>query len=789
MTRTATDIRAARLDLAGTREFSTPGAGEARRAAIASATRNWLTDLYREAVGDRDGVALAAVGSLGRGSSGPLSDLDLVLVHDGRGFAGTDIGTMAERLWYPIWDSGLSLDHSVRSTAQCRSVARSDPAAAVGLLDITRVVGDPEVVSGVRATVAHDWRAGARTRLPAFVESVRARHHRHGDLSQQIEPDLKEALGGLRDVTVLHALTRAWLADHPHGPVEPALAQLLDVRDALHVVTGRGRDRLVRDEHDAVAALLGLPDPDELLTRVSTAARTIAWALESTMRRAGQSQRARTLRVGPRRPALAPLGYGFFAHDGEVVLGTPERARHDTTLPLRAAVIASRNRLSLAPRTLDNLTGAPEPPVPWPAEVRDLFTDLLGSGAGLAPVWEGLDQSRLIDRWLPEWTAVRCRPQRSPVHRHTVDRHLLETVERAGDLARAVARPDLLLLAALLHDIGKVAGSRDHSRTGADLAGPILDRWGVPATERQLVVVLVREHLTLIEVATRRDLADPTTVTTVCDLVGDDIETFELLRALTIADARAAGPAAWTDWRVSLLDTLTGLVRERLTGTAPPLPPPAPTPVVDEVGRAAALGGRPHARVAETLDGWTLTIHAPDRGGLFADTAGLLAAQGMTVRRARLATVDGIAVNQWFLESPGGDPPEAARIVAGMHRLAAGERSALAALHRPRGRTPAHPRDGARAFVLPSAGSGATVIEVRAPDRLGLLHDLGRALAEEGLSVRSAHVSTCAGQTLDTLYLTDRKGGELSPSVVARAVAALIGACDGDGDEGSAGGR
>lgn len=782
MTRTATDIRAARLDLAGTREFSTPGAGPVRRAAIATATRSWLTDLYREAVGDRDGIALAAVGSLGRGTSGPLSDLDLVLVHDGRGFAGTALEAMAERLWYPIWDSGLSLDHSVRSTAQCRSVARSDPAAAVGLLDLTRVVGDPEVVSGVRATVAQDWRAGARTRLPAFVESVRARHHRHGDLSQQIEPDLKEALGGIRDVTVLQALTRAWLADRPHGPVEPALEQLLDVRDALHVVTGRGRDRLVREEHDAVAALLGLPDADELLTRVSTASRTIAWALESTMRRAGQSHRARALRVGPRRPTLTPLGHGLFAHDGEVVLGSPERVQEEGCLPLRAAVVASRNRLPISPQTLANLGEVPGPGMPWPQEARDLLTDLLASGPGLATVWEGLDQVGLVERWLPEWAAIRCRPQRNPVHRHTVDRHLLETAERAVALSRDVARPDLLVLAALLHDIGKIAGSRDHSRTGADLVGPILDRWGVPAPDRDLVVHLVREHLTLIEVATRRDLADPATVTMVCELVDHDAETFELLRALTIADARAAGPAAWTDWRASLLDSLTGLVRERLTGQAPPAPPPAPVPVVDEIGRATALGGRPHVRVEATPDGWALTIHAPDRDGLFADTAGLLSAQGMSVRRARLATVEGIAVNEWFVESPGGDPPEEARIVAGMHRLATGERSALAALGRSRAHTPGIPRDGARAFVLPSVGSGATVVEVRAPDRPGLLHDIGRALAEEGMSVRSAHVSTVAGQTLDTIYLTDRAGAELSPPAVARAVSALIRAGDGDGD-------
>lgn len=790
MTRTGSDMRSARLDLAGTREFTLPGAGEARRAAIVEATRSWLTDLYREAVGEREGIALAAVGSLGRGWSGPLSDLDLVLVHDGRSIRPGDLTAMADRLWYPIWDSGLALDHSVRSSAECRAVARDDLSAAVGLLDLSLVVGDEELVAGVRSTVAHDWRSGARTRLPQFVETVRARHHRHGDLSQQVEPDLKEALGGLRDVTVLDALTRAWLTDRPHGAVGPALTRLLDVRDALHVVSGRGRDRLLREEHDAVSALLGLADPDDLLTQVSSSARTIAWALESTMRRASQSQRARTLRVGPRRPTMTPLGHGLFAHDGEAVLGSTRLVGVDASLPLRAAVVAARHRLPLAPQTLANLAACPDLPTPWDEQARDLLSDLLAAGPGLEAVWEGLDQVGVVERWLPEWTAVRCRPQHNPVHRHTVDRHLLETVARAAALARDVARPDLLLLAALLHDIGKIAGARDHSRTGADLADGVLRRWGLAEEDREVVVLLVREHLTLIEMATRRDLSDPATAAAVGDLVGQDAQTFELLRALTVADARAAGPAAWTDWRASLLDTLTGQVRARLTGVAPPVPPLAPAPRVDDEAIGDVVAGRPHVRVEPGPGGWTLTVHCRDRTGLFADTAGLLAAHGMTVRRARLATVDGIAVDEWFVESPGGDPPEPLRITAGLTRLEAGDRAALGSLARRR-RAPERSgtAGGARAFVLPSAGSGATVIEVRAQDRPGLLHDLGLVLAGEGLSVRSAHISTHAGQTLDTFYVTDRDGRELGPAAVARAVSAVIDGCDGDGDEGSAAGR
>ena len=156
-------------------------------------------------------------------------------------------------------------------------------------------------------------------------------------------------------MTVLGALAEAWLADRPHGGVDAAHGLLLDVRDAVHVVTGRGRDRLGREEHDAVAALLGHSDADDLLTAVSSAGRLIAYALDGTLRRAGQSQRARTLRVGPRRPQMTPLGHGLFASDGEVVLGSARLAEADATMPLRAGVVAARAGLPVAPATLDNL--------------------------------------------------------------------------------------------------------------------------------------------------------------------------------------------------------------------------------------------------------------------------------------------------------------------------------------------------------------------------------------------------------------------------------------------------
>ncbi|MFF8833638.1 [protein-PII] uridylyltransferase [Streptomyces sp. NPDC015131] len=631
--------------------------GPPRRAALARLTDTWLAALHTAAAPPR-GTALVAVGGYGRGELSPRSDLDLLLLHDGTAEPAA-VAALADRLWYPVWDQGLALDHSVRTPAEARKAAADDLKVQLGLLDARTVAGDAGLVTALRSTVLADWRNHAPRRLPELGELCRERAERHGELRFLLEPDLKEARGGLRDATALRAVAASWLADAPREGLAEARRTLLDTRDALHLVTGRATDRLALQEQDQVAGALGVLGPDALLRQVYEAAHTLTYASDVTWREVGRVLRARSARPrlramlagGRARPERAPLADGVVEMDGEAVLARTARPDRDPVLPLRAAAAAAQHGLPLSPHAVRRLATAAAPlPTPWPAAAREELVTLLGAGEPTVPVWEALESEGLVTRLLPDWERVHCRPQRNPVHTWTVDRHLVETAVRAAALTRRVGRPDLLLVAALLHDIGK-GWPGDHSVAGETIARDTAARIGFGRRDADVVATLVRHHLLLIDTATRRDLDDPATVEAVAATVGST-STLELLHALTEADALATGPAAWSSWRASLVADLVKRVAAVLAGDTPPAAPSAPGIEEERLAVEALRTGEAvlalrteqagHADSPEPAPepvGAELLIALPDRPGVLPAVAGVLALHRLTVRSADLRAV------------------------------------------------------------------------------------------------------------------------------------------------------
>lgn len=769
------------------------GGAEFCRAYTAEADA-WLAGLAdRAAEGSTRHLALLAVGGYGRGELCPYSDLDVVLVHDGR----RDVARVADAIWYPVWDEGVHLDHSVRRPSEVLSMAGNDLRVALGLLDGRLVWGDPRVAEPLLERTLGLWRSrlGA-TWLPALAEQMDERRDTQGDVAFLLEPDLKESHGGLRDANVLRAVAvyAPLLADYVDlASLDPATRLLTAVRVELHRSAGRELDRLLLQEQDHVADVLGYEDADALMAAVAEAGRTVAWVSEDAWRRRRfwqpePARRGRGLfrrRPAPTAPDGSPGAGGASARQrgpasgaevepgvaivgGEVALTTQAPVTTDSSLPLRLAAVAAERDLPIARGALHRLADKMAPlPDPWPLEARQALVRVLAAGRPAVDALEALDQEGLMVRLLPEWAAVRNKPQRNAYHRFTVDRHLLEAAANAAELADRVDRPDLLLVGTLLHDIGK-GYPGDHTTVGIELVGTIARRMGFPPADVATLVAMCRHHLLLPDTATRRDLDDPTTVETVAQAVGDR-RTLALLAALTEADSLATGPSAWGSWKAGLVADLTERVARRLDGG----PTPATTQAsgiawVTDVHRRMMEEVRAASRPVVLLDPPRVVVAAPDRRGLLASVAGTLALHGLDVRSADATGEDGVAVEVFTVEVGRGSWPDSARLREDLEavladRLALGDRLAAkardyAGRRRPQAARPTEPR--VRADNEASATS--TVVEVRAPDELGLLHRVTQALFDCDLDVVSARASTLGDAVVDAFYVRDAQGAKVT---------------------------
>jgi len=719
-----------------------------------------IQSLYLDALSrtdvDPESIALAAVGGYGRGELSPGSDIDLLILHSGD-IPADSLSEFVNAILYPLWDSSRSVDHSVRTRSETSSSASADIKVAMGLLDIRHVAGNISLVESVARDTKESWIKNFNKYRQAVHRSIQEREEISGELAYLLEPDLKEARGGLRDINTLRAIAKSQVVPVALDRVAAADALLTNVRDSLHTVSGRGRDQLLLTEQDAVAADLGFADADVLMFEVAKAARSVDYVMALTWHRIEH----REGRSFFSRPKAHAVGKGLEEIENELTLVSGFDIASDPGLGLRAAAMSAQRGIPLSIEACiaiaENFTDLPDP---WPRQSREDLVALIGAGAEMIQVFEALDQEGIIGRWIPEWEHVRFLPQRNVLHRHTVDRHMLETAVKAAALTRQVRRPDLLLIAALFHDIGKGFLNKDHSDYGAELMVPLAKRLGFPESDVRTLELLVKQHLLLSAIATRRDLDDPATIASVLAVI-PDLDTLQLLHALSIADGEATGKTAWSAWKATLVQDLVYRCTQAMQGVAP-----AKALELSEAQLNKVRSGELSVEIRGREEGFEIEIVSPDRMGLLSVVAGVLSISRMDLRSARTRTVEDVAVMRWLVALDVHAPqPGEDQLLALLQKALDGDLDINAKIEeriRNFRRFPGIPVPPPVVSATNDIATDATILEVRMHDQPGVLYSVTKIISRFGVDIRAAIVATLGAEAFDTLYITDPQGGALS---------------------------
>jgi [protein-PII] uridylyltransferase len=461
------------------------------------------------------------------------------------------------------------------------------------------------------------------------------------------------------------------------------------------------------------------------------------------------------------------LAEGVVDSGSEITLARNADLFSDPGLLLRVAGASAAFQKPIAPVVLESAIATR---APWNREMRESFVSLLGAGPGLLSTWEALDQHGIIEAWFPEWVRLRSAPQFNALHEYTVDRHLIECVLQSQAFVRKVDRPDLLLVAALLHDIGKCQKG-DHSEIGAHMTRVIAPRIGFDLEDTEVLERLVLHHLLLPDIATKRDLDDPDVISGVADAVKDS-RTLELLLALSVSDSRATGPSLRSKWRESLLNDLARRVGAHLAGE-------------DHIASGAVMT-KAQAKAAEHKGlflettreelGYRVTVGAPDQIGLVATVAGVLAMNRLAVRAAKVSTMGERAISEWFVRPLFGEPPAQEVLHTDLTRTLAGTfdlKSAMSGRAQSAASRKQVDSSATAQVRIYRVSESQVVLEVRAHDAPALLYRVASCIAREGIAVTGAKISTLGVDTVDAFFIKRADGGELDISATESLVSVL----------------
>ena len=734
--------------------------------ALSDVTDAWLTEIFNAATAGekkRDDIVLIAVGGYGRRELAPHSDLDILLVHK----SVKNIGDIASKMWYPIWDAGIKLGHAVRTPKETIQLCSTDLDTATALVTARVIAGNQKLGDELISEASSSWKKNGRQWLVQLHRRIIERYAKDGEVAFLLEPNLKEGLGGLRDIHALQWAVDAGLelSSDDRRQLTRCNDILLRVRVALHRHVGRANEILRLEDQAPVAPMAGYATDDQLMAAIAEVGREVAWIADEAW--------AQLDPPADRSPIAQPLAPGVHLLDGEIHLDDAVNVADDPTLLLRVATAAARLGARIDRASLNRLgESSPQWPDPWPAGASDDLVALLLEGEAAIPVLESLDQRNLLVRVLPEWASVRSKPQRNAFHRYTVDRHLWQTVANAAELVHRVVRPDLLVLAALFHDLGK-GYPGDHTEVGIELFAEIGTRMGMSESDQRIISLLIEHHLLLADTATRRDLSDDATITMVAGHLQSTV-VLDLLHALTQADSLATGPSAWSDWKAELVALLVERARHVLGG-----------------GDMTEVMWRlfPDASVLELMATGEIeirtqpdrvTVVSPDKPGTFSRVAGVLSLYNMDVLGAEAHSDEqGMAASEFRVSSQHGDidwePIENNLRLALSGRLALDSRLAdRAANARPRRATSALAPAAPTVRFDDSASSNATFLEVRAPDMVGVLHRITKAIADCGLDIRHARVLTLGNEVVDSFYVREPNGGRINDEAYKNEISRAI---------------
>ncbi len=780
--------------------------------------------------------ALVALGGYGRRELFPYSDVDLMILHSGQ-VREKALEEMAQAVFYPLWDEGFEVGHAVRTVDECLNDAEKDFFLSTALLSARLVAGSGILFHRLTSDFSARLIEGRRR---DFVEEIKhnrdLRHKKFGGNAFLLEPHIKEGPGGLRDIhsmlwtarvmfgfSGMDDMVRAGLFNVEEAErFHQAWEELIQVRNRLHFASGRKNDQLYFEYQTAIAADSGFRDRGGRL------------AVEQFMREVYRALKT-----------IAATAGAFFEHVDDV-FGKPEAAGRTRRIEEGIEEAAGRLRIT-DPSLLENkpqiglrlFLHACRMRTPVHHQSRRLirnrlelirenhgrkrlttpFIDIVASGD--REIMEQMLDTGLIAAMIPEFERLDALAQHDVYHLYTVDRHLMACVGELGRLREDEAaifstlrNPALLFLAGLLHDIGKASG-RDHSAAGGEMAGRIGRRLNLSDTECDTLAFLIRNHLFLSHMAQSRDLDDSQFIRDCADRIRDQ-DRLNMLYLLSIADARATGPAAWNEWKAALLLDLYLRITHTLDVKEPSGPDLAgaaewmreklkrmgaaadgfdlgvlpqsylldfsPATIAEHVNRSRELAEKEVVLIPEDKGShWSVTVISRDRTGLLARICGCLALNNLRIRAALIHTWrDGTVVDQIEVK-PMFDSDFASHDWDGLRRsLGLAAKNRLGIEHRLAEKNSAvrvrFARDEENKVVIDNSVSSAyTLIEVFSAQIPGLLYSITRAMADFGISIHRAIISTRQDMMVNVFYVIDGSGGKIdSPELVEEVRASLL---------------